>query len=134
MGDNPKTRVLIVDDDVTLLEMYKERLAAEGYEVTTASNGEEGLARAVDILPQLILLDLMMPKVNGFDVLDILKTTPETKNIPIIILTALIQDTNKQRGLKSGAADYIVKSETMPKEVIEKIKSVIEKNIKNIAS
>jgi len=88
----------------------------------------------VDILPQLILLDLMMPKVNGFDVLDILKTTPETKNIPIIILTALIQDTNKQRGLKSGAADYIVKSETMPKEVIEKIKSVIEKNIKNIAS
>jgi DNA-binding response OmpR family regulator len=127
MEENPKTRVLIIDDDQTLCEMYAERLRTEEFDVATSFNGEEGLARAVDYAPQVILLDLMMPKVNGFDVLDILKSTPETKNIPVIILTALIQEENKQRGLKAGADDFIVKSETMPGEVITKIKAVIEK-------
>lgn len=126
MAGELKTRVLIVDDDVTLLEMYKERLEAESYQVITAQNGEEALARAVDSLPQVILLDLMMPKVNGFDVLDMLKNTAETRDIPVLILTALVQDQNKERGLKAGAFDYIVKSETMPKDVISKIKKAIE--------
>jgi len=126
----PKTRVLVVDDDQTLCEMYAERLRAQGFDAKVAYNGEDGLARAVDYLPHVILLDLMMPKVNGFDTLEILKSTPETKNIPVIILTALIQQENKKRGLAAGAADYIVKSETMPGEVVAKILKVIESNKK----
>jgi len=132
MAENgPKTRVLVVDDDQTLCEMYAERLRAQGFDVKVAYNGEDGLARAVDYLPHVILLDLMMPKVNGFDTLEILKSTPETKNIPVIILTALIQQENKKRGLAAGAADYIVKSETMPGGVVSKILKVIEGSKKN---
>lgn len=127
-NNSPKTRILLVDDDTTLLEMYKERLEMGAYEVTTASNGEEALAKAVETLPQVVLLDVMMPKINGFDVLNILKTTAETKNIPVIMLTALTQDTHRQKGLSNGAAAYIVKSETMPKDVIAKIEEVIAKN------
>ena len=122
----PKTRILVVDDDQVLCEMYAERLQAEGFEAKTAFNGEDGLARAVDYAPHCILLDLMMPKVDGFSALEILKSTPETKNIPVIILTALIQEENKKKGLARGAADYIIKSETMPGEVVAKILKVIE--------
>lgn len=123
----PKTRVLIVDDDQTLCDMYAERLKAEGYDVAVAHNGEEGAAKAVEYLPHVILLDLMMPKVNGFNTLEILKSTEETKNIPVLLLTALIQEENKRRGIQAGAEDYIIKSETMPGAVIEKIKAAVEK-------
>lgn len=121
-------KVLVVDDDQALLEMYTMRLKEEAFEVIVARNGEEALARAVDSKPDVILLDVMMPKVNGFDVLDILKSTPETKKIPVLILTVLIQDADRERGLKAGAEDYLVKSETMPGQVIEKVKQVISKN------
>ncbi len=121
-------KVLVVDDDQALLEMYTMRLKEEAFEVIVARNGEEALARAVDSKPDVILLDVMMPKVNGFDVLDILKSTPETKNIPVLILTVLIQDIDRERGLKAGAEDYLVKSETMPGQVIEKVKQVLSKN------
>jgi len=127
-----KTRVLLVDDDAILLEMYKERLEFAGYNVITAKNGEEALAKATETLPHVILLDIMMPKVNGFDVLNILRNTPETKNIPVIILTALTQDTHKKKGLEEGANDYVVKSETMPKEVLKKIEKVIAQNKENL--
>ena len=118
----------MVDDDQALLEMYTMRLKEEAFEVIVARNGEEALARAVDSKPDVILLDVMMPKVNGFDVLDILKSTPETKKIPVLILTVLIQDADRERGLKAGAEDYLVKSETMPGQVIEKVKQVLSKN------
>ena len=108
--------------------MYTMRLKEEAFEVIVARNGEEALARAVDSKPDVILLDVMMPKVNGFDVLDILKSTPETKHIPVLILTVLIQDADRERGLKAGAEDYLVKSETMPGQVIEKVKQVLSKN------
>ena len=121
-------KVLVVDDDQALLEMYTMRLKEEAFEVIDARNGEEALARAVDSKPDVILLDVMMPKVNGFDVLDILKSTPETKKIPVLILTVLIQDADRERGLKAGAEDYLVKSETMPGQVIEKVKQVLSKN------
>ncbi len=121
-------KVLVVDDDQALLEMYTMRLKEEAFEVIVARNGEEALARAVDSKPDVILLDVMMPKVNGFDVLDILKSTPETKKIPVLILTVLIQDADRERGLKAGAEDYLVKSETMPGQVIEKVKQVISKD------
>lgn len=122
-----KSKILVVDDDVVLRDMYKARLENSGYEIITASNGEEAMARAVDSDPDLVLLDVMMPKVNGFDVLDVLKSTAETKNIPVIILTALVQDSDRERGIKGGADDYIVKSETMPGEIIEKIEKILKK-------
>lgn len=122
-------KILIVDDDITLRDMYGERLKAEGYEIDVATNGEEAIQKVQGgAKPDLILLDIMMPKVNGFATLDMLKNTPEYKNIPIILLTALIQDENKVRGLDSGAADYIIKSETMPGDVIKKVKDVLGKS------
>lgn len=113
--------ILLVDDDLTLREMYEERLKTEGFDIIQASNGEEALAKARESKPNIILLDVMMPKINGFDVLKEIKSDPELKDIPVIILTALIQDVDKLQGKKLGAADYIVKSETMPGEVIQKI-------------
>lgn len=123
-----KTKVLIVDDDQVLCEMYAERLQAEGFETKTAFNGEEGVSKVVEFKPHCILLDLMMPKVDGFTALEILKSTPETKSIPVLILTALIQDENRKKGLAKGATDYIIKSETMPGEVVAKIMKAINGN------
>ena len=117
--------VLLVDDDLTLREMYEERLQAEGFKIVQATNGEEALAKANEIKPNVILLDIMMPKVNGFDVLKELKGNEDLKDIPVIVLTALIQDVDRVQGKKLGAADYIVKSETIPGEVIAKIKNAI---------
>lgn len=119
--------ILLVDDDLTLREMYEERLKAEGLEIIQASNGEEAISKAKSNKPSIILLDIMMPKINGFDVLKELKANPDTKDIPVIVLTALIQDVDKEQGKKLGATDYIVKSETMPGEVIAKIKNAMNK-------
>ena len=117
--------ILLVDDDLTLREMYDERLKAEGFDIIQASNGDEALRKAKENKPNIILLDIMMPKVNGFDVLKELKADPDLKEIPVIILTALIQDVDRVQGKKLGATDYIVKSETMPGEVLAKIKNEI---------
>lgn len=119
--------VLLVDDDLTLREMYSEQLKAEGFEVITAKDGEEALAQAKENRPNIILLDIMMPKINGLDVLKQLKEGSETKDIPVIVLTALIQDRERMESITRGADDYIVKSEIMPGEVIEKIKAVLER-------
>lgn len=120
--------ILIVDDDLTLREMYEERLKAEGFAVDAAQDGEEALQKAKTDKPNLILLDIMMPKINGLDVLKMLKADDDTKHIPVLLLTALIQDIDRTKGLTSGADDYIVKSETMPGEVIDKIKKTLEKS------
>jgi DNA-binding response OmpR family regulator len=117
--------ILLVDDDLTLREMYEERMKAEGFNILQATNGEEALQKIRESKPDVILLDIMMPKVNGFDVLKELKADPELKSIPVIVLTALIQDVDRVQGKKLGAVDYIVKSETMPGEVIAKIKNAI---------
>jgi DNA-binding response OmpR family regulator len=119
--------ILLVDDDLTLREMYSERLKAEGFSVEMAKDGEEALQKAGDLHPNVILLDIMMPKVNGLDVLKQLKAQTETADIPVIVLTALIQDREKMESITRGADDYIVKSETMPGDVITKIKAILEK-------
>src|SRR5687768_14676909 len=106
-------RILLVDDDLTLSEMYAERLRAAGYSVTVAHDGEAGLKESKN-KPDLILLDIMMPKMNGLDVLKNLQGDPETAKIPVVLLTALIQELDKAKGITSGAVDYYVKSETMP--------------------
>ncbi|MFA6082530.1 MAG: response regulator [Patescibacteria group bacterium] len=123
---NGKT-VLVVDDDESLRQMYRLRLEASGYAVVEATNGEEAMARAVDTQPSCILLDIMMPRVNGFDVLDILKTTASTKKIPVVVLTALMQDDARKRVQNAGAAACLVKSEVVPAQVVATIDAVLAK-------
>lgn len=113
--------VLIVDDDLTLREMYEEYLKASGFKVLSAQDGEEGLKMAKESKPNAILLDLMMPKMNGIEVLRRLKADIETKDIPVIVFTALIQDLEKQESFAAGASDYVVKTEVTPKAILDKI-------------
>lgn len=122
-----KLKILIVEDDTSLREMYATRLSLNDYEVLQAEDGEKGLDVAVKEGPDLILLDIMMPKISGMDVLDILKSTPTTKDIPVIVLTALTQESVKAKGLVYGAEDYLMKSQTMPGQVVEKIENVLKK-------
>ena len=115
-------RILLVEDDDALAGVYLVRLQAEGFDVRRVSNGEDALAAAISYRPDLVLLDVMMPKVSGFDVLDILRNTPETANLKIIILTALTQESDKQRAIQLGVDDYLVKSQVVITDVIDRIK------------
>lgn len=115
-------RILLVEDDDALASVYLVRLEAEGFDVRRVANGEDALAAAISYKPDLVLLDVMMPKVSGFDVLDILRNTPETANLKIIILTALSQESDKQRAVQLGVDDYLVKSQVVITDVIERIK------------
>jgi DNA-binding response OmpR family regulator len=121
-GDHPK-RILLVEDDFALANVYLTRLIAEGFDVRRVANGEDALSTALSFSPDLILLDVMMPKVSGFDVLDILRNTPETSKIKIIMLTALSQDSDKERAESLGVDEYLVKSQVVIADVVEKIKS-----------
>jgi DNA-binding response OmpR family regulator len=120
-------KVLVVDDDMTLHEMYAERLAAEGYEIISAYDGEEALQKVAEEKPDIVLLDIMMPKINGIDVMKRLRAEPETAKIPIILLTALIQEINKIKDMTQDYDGYLVKSETMPGDVIKKIEESLAK-------
>jgi len=115
-------KILIVEDDDSLANVYITRLQAEGFDTKRVPNGEDALAVAKAYQPDLILLDVMMPKVSGFDVLDILRNTPETVNIKIIMLTALSQDADKERAQSMGVDDYLVKSQVVIADVVDKIK------------
>lgn len=121
-GTAAAKRILLVEDDDALASVYLVRLQAEGFDIKRVANGEEALAAAVDYRPDLVLLDVMMPKVSGFDVLDILRNTPETANLKIIILTALSQESDKQRAKQLGVDDYLVKSQVVVSDVIDRIK------------
>lgn len=123
MSDIKSKKILLVEDDDGLANVYMARLEAEGLDVKRVSDGEDALATAVEYKPHLILLDIMMPKVSGYDVLDILRNTPETANIKIIMLTALGQDSDKDKADKLGADDYLVKSQVVIADVVERIKA-----------
>ena|SRR5687767_8074713 len=116
-------RILFVEDDDALASVYLVRLQAEGFEVRRVANGEDALAAAITFKPDLVLLDVMMPKVSGFDVLDILRNTPETANLKIIMLTALSQESDKKRAQDLGVDEYLVKSQVVIGDVIQRIKS-----------
>ncbi len=122
-SNNTKMRkILIVEDDDSLAAVYTSRLEAEGFQVKRVPNGEEALAAALEFHPDIILLDVMMPKVSGFDVLDILRNTPETANLKVIMLTALSQEADKARATELGVDDYLVKSQVVIADVVERIK------------
>jgi DNA-binding response OmpR family regulator len=120
-------KLLLVEDDMALRDIYSTRFLAEGYEVVTASDGEQALTVAVKEKPDLILLDIMMPKISGFDVLDILRTTPETKNCKVVIMTALSQPADIDKGKMLGADEYLVKSQVTLTDVVNKVKEVLSK-------
>lgn len=117
-----KKRILLVEDDANLSAVYKSRLEMEGFETREVSDGEQALAAAIEFKPDLILLDVMMPKISGFDVLDILRNTPETANIRIIMLTALSQPKDKERAEVMGVDEYLVKSQVVIGDVVERVK------------
>lgn len=119
-------KIMLVEDDNNLREIYEARLLAEGYEIVSAHDGEEALAMAVKEKPDLIISDVMMPKISGFDMLDILRTTPETKNTKVIMMTALSQTEDKDRADKLGADRYLVKSQVTLEDVARVAREVLE--------
>lgn len=122
MQDEPKKKILLVEDDVALAAVYRSRLEIEDFETKEVNNGEDALQAAKEFKPDLILLDAMMPKISGFDVLDILRNTPETANIRVIMLTALSQPKDKERAESLGVDDYLVKSQVVIGDVVERVK------------
>jgi len=120
--DTRKRKILLVEDDTALASVYRSRLELEGFDVCEANNGEDALSLAVSKHPDLILLDVMMPKISGFDVLDILRNTPETTNIRVIMLTALSQPKDKERAEQLGVDDYLVKSQVVIGDVVERVR------------
>jgi two-component system phosphate regulon response regulator PhoB len=121
-ADATGKKILLVEDDEGLASVYQTRLEAEGFTLRRVPNGEDALAAAIEFKPDLILLDAMMPKVSGFDVLDILRNTPETTNIRIVMLTALSQEADQQRAEELGVDEYLVKSQVVIADVVERIK------------
>ena len=118
-------KILLVEDDASLREIYGVRLLAEGYDIVSASDGEEALAMAIKERPVLIITDVMMPKISGFDMLDILRSTTETKNIKVIVMTALGSEEQRARGDQLGADRYLVKSQVGIEDVVRSVHEVL---------
>ena len=120
-------KILIVEDDPLVSRMYQKVLKFEGMDVISAENGRDGVQTAKDQKPDLILLDIMMPKMNGIEVLEHLKADSEVAGIPVVMLTNLSGTQDAENAMKSGAVDYLVKSQFKPKEVAEKVKEIMGK-------
>lgn len=119
-------KILIVEDDPFLLKMYTKKLQVEGFEVEVAKDGEEGLAKLKSFLPDLVLMDVMLPKLNGIEALERAKLDPQTKNIPIVVISNLSTSTDTETALKKGAVGYLVKSDNTPSQIIEKIRQYLK--------
>jgi CheY-like chemotaxis protein len=117
--------ILFIEDESALQKTFGEIIKNEGYEIISALNGEDGLKLAKVKKPDLILLDLVLPKIHGFDVLKQLKSDPETKEIPVIVLTNLEEIGNVEKAIELGATTYLVKAQYSLPEVIEKIKKTL---------
>jgi len=125
MPTNEKVYVLIVEDDVFLAQIYQKKFEMEGFKVSVADNGEKGLSEAQKKKPNIILLDILLPKMDGFAVLEKLKSGADTKDIPVILLTNLGQKEDVDKGLAVGAVDYLIKAHFKPSEVVDKVKKVL---------
>lgn len=120
--------LLLIEDDTFLAGMYVTKLTMENFQVDLSNDGKAGLEKAKKIKPDLILLDVLLPKMNGFDVLKSLKDDPATKDIPVVLLTNLGQKTDVVKGLELGAVDYMIKAHFMPSEVVAKIKDILKQS------
>ena len=126
-------KILLVEDDQSLREIYGIRLTAEGYEIVPAGDGEQALALAVKEKPDLIISDVMMPNISGFDMLDILRSTPETKDIKVIMMTALSSEDQRERGEALGADRFLVKSQVGIEDVVNAVHEVLDAKPENTA-
>jgi DNA-binding response OmpR family regulator len=128
MVDNiKKTKILLIEDDVFLSNIYSKKFESEGFEMLIALDGEKGLKLALSKEPDLILLDLLLPGLNGFEVLKALRKDERAKKIPVILLTNLSQKEDIEKGLALKADDYLIKTHFMPSEIVEKIKKFLGK-------
>ncbi len=118
-------KILIVEDDKFLRELLSQKLLKESYVIVEAENGEEGVKKTQEEKPSLVLLDLILPGIDGFEVLEKIKSNQETKDIPVIIVSNLGQREDIERGLRLGASDFLVKAHHTPLEITEKIKEFI---------
>jgi len=126
--ENNKIKVLLVEDDNSLLDMYRLKFQEDGFEIISAQDGLAALEVVSKELPAMILLDIMMPKMDGFAVLTELKKSEKTKSIPVLMLSNLGQKADIEKGQALGATDYIVKASMTPSQIVEKIKSFLPKN------
>jgi len=125
MGAETKKKIMIVEDDTFVMDIYQTKLVQEGFEAVAAINGLEAMKKLADLQPDLILLDIIMPYMDGLEVLKKIKSEERLKNIPIILLTNLSQKEEISQGLELGANDYLIKSHFTPSEVLEKIKKYL---------
>jgi DNA-binding response OmpR family regulator len=119
-----KAKILVVDDEVNITQILEFSIGAEGFEVISAQNGEEAIEKARKEQPDLIILDIMMPKIDGYEACRILKANPLTRNIPVVLLTAKGRDIDKRLGYEVGATDYIVKPFS-PSKLVERIQQLL---------
>lgn len=119
------TRIAIIEDDVAIVQMYRLKFEADGYEVKTAGDGVSGLKLIEDFSPTIVLLDLMMPEMNGIEVLTQLRKNPKTKDLKVVVLTNMGDAETASKVFAMKATDYIVKAELTPKEVSQKIKKLL---------
>lgn len=124
--DLNKKKILIIEDDSVLSSMYKTKFEADGLEVLSAANGVDGLKTAQKEKLDLIMLDIILPQIDGFAVLEELKKDPKTKIIPVIMLTSLGTDEDQEKGKKMGAIDYIIKASLTPAQISERIKEILK--------
>ncbi|MFA6271807.1 MAG: response regulator [Patescibacteria group bacterium] len=122
-----KQKILLIEDDKMLLEMYTAKFTREGFEIATAENGSDGLKAARDTKPDMILLDIIMPKLDGFATLKEIRKDENIKDVPVILLTNLGQDQDIQKGKDLGADDYFVKANHTPTEIVEKVQELLKK-------
>jgi len=118
-------KILVVEDDPLMSRMYQKIFKFEGFDVDVATNGEEGFEKICQTKPTLVLLDIMMPKLNGLQVLEKMKMDPVIKNIPVVMLTNLAGTQDAENALAKGAVKYIIKSEHEPKEVVNIVKEIL---------
>lgn len=120
-----KGKVLIIEDDRYILKMYQLKLSLEGFTVEVAENGKIGVDKVKEFMPDIILLDILMPELDGFQVLEIVKGDSSVKDIPVLIMSNLGQEDHIEKGMKLGAIGYVVKSQYSPSQVVEKIREVL---------
>ncbi|MDQ3099038.1 MAG: response regulator [bacterium] len=123
-----KKIILIIEDEELMVRMYSKLFSFEGYAVASSTDGEHGLKKAKEENPDLIILDIMMPKMNGLEVLEALKSNPSTKDIPVVILTNLGNDETLKQSLQLGAVGYLVKSQVTNETLVDEIKQYIRSN------
>ncbi len=124
-------KILIIEDDSFLSEMYLAKFNQSDFQAEVATDGKEGLNKVKSFNPDLILLDIVLPKMDGFEVLKELKKDSELKNIPVVLLTNLGQKNEVEKGLSLGADEYIIKAHFTPSAVVNRVKEIINRDTKN---